>query len=278
MVRGTWPLVLVMVGCDVAEVGSEAAAIEATDELAAAEIDEVAPLQAARGTAITYVLAWSWEGARREGDAWVFESDLGYTIGITSAHSAISQVALVPCAGADAARDDGGVGGLAAWAADLVVGTAHAAHGGTPDASTAAEPIVESWGDAARVFGAATAGGGDYCELHVVSAPIAGAAADGTLFAGETLIMTGFWAAPGEGERHGLQVRVNLSDGRVRPLARTIEWPREAAGAGLAVVIERRPARAFDGLALGELSDVELAYEVLGGVLQSSEVAVARRE
>jgi hypothetical protein len=277
MTLRTWSLVLAMfAGCDASEVEIVSdGEVAAADGLAAVDTREAAPLQAARDTAITYVLAWSWEGARREGGAWVFESDLGYTIGITAAHSAISQVALVPCEGADAARE---AGGPAAWAVDLVVGTAHAAHGGTPDASTAAEPIVEWWGEEARVFGAAKAGGGDYCELHVVSAPIAGAAADGTAFAGETLVLTGFWSAPGEGERHGLKVSVNLSDGRVRPLARMVEWPREAAGEGLAVVIERRPARAFDGLALERLSDVELAYEALGGVLQSAEVTVARRD
>lgn len=284
MARGTcpWVLAAALAACDGVDGAPEddAAGPAAADELAAlAGVGEAAPLAVARDTAITYVLAWSWDGARREGDAWVFETDLGYTVGIVAAHSATSQIALVPCVDAEAAGEESAPGGVAARAIDLVVGTAHAAHGGTPDASTAAEPIVESWLDGARrVFGGARAGGAAYCELHVVSAPIAGAAADGTVLAGEALVLSGFWSAPGEGERHGLRVSINLSDGRVRPLGRWVDWPAEATAGELAVVIERRPARAFDGLVLEELGDVELAYEVLGGVLQSAEVSVARRD
>lgn len=282
MTRGTWSIALAaaLAGCDEAAPGADAGATTRPSALASAEPPgPAAPLEPARDAAIVYVLAWSWDGARREGDAWVFETDLGYTVGITAAHSALSQVALVPCAEEAAGAEGDAIGEIAAWAGNMVLGTAHAAHGGTPDASTAAEPLAESWLDQTRrVFGAAEASGGAYCELHAVSAPFAGTAADGEVFAGETLKLSGFWSAPGDGERHGLEVRVNLSDGRVRPLARVAPWPQESSEGEVALVIERRPARAFDGLALEQLSDLELAYEVLGGVLQSAEVTVARRD
>jgi hypothetical protein len=119
----------------------------------------------------------------------------------------------------------------------MVVGTAHAAHGGSPDASTAAEPIVESWFEDARVFAGAEAGGAAYCDAHVVSAPIDGAAADGQVFAGETPVLSGRGRATwpfGQGRPGGRAVR---------PLGRVVDWPAAASAGEIAVVIERRPAR-----------------------------------
>lgn len=292
MTARTWSMVLVagLVACDAGEVGGTDAGDEtggttgAPKEPGTTDAPEptggttgapasAAPLELARDAALTYVLAWSWEGARREGDAWVFETDLGYTVGITAAHSAISQLELVPCSSAAQAG-----GGAIAWLSDLVVGTAHAAHGGTPDASAAASPIVESWLTAQPiVFGAAKASGAAYCEVHQLSAPIEAAAADGFALAGETLVVSGFWSAPGAAERHGLELRVNLSDGRTRPLDAWVDWPAVATEGEAAIVITRRPARAFDGLQLDALADIDLAFEALGGLMHSAEVEVAVR-
>lgn len=296
MVARTWSMVLVagLVACDAgAAAGTDGESVGATGGTEAASSTgeageptstgeetgdttggtEAAPLELARDAAITYVLAWSWEGARREGDAWVFETDLGYTVGISAAHSATSQLELVPCPTASQAG-----GGAVAWLSDLVVGTAHAAHGGAPDASAAAFPIVESWLTAQPlVFGAAKASGAAYCEVHQLSAPIEAAAPDGVALAGESLVVSGFWSAPGEAERHGMEISVNLSDGRVRPLDAVIDWPAAATEGEAAIVITRRPARAFDGLKLDELADIDLAFEALGGLLHSADVAVAVR-
>jgi hypothetical protein len=293
MTARTWSMVLVagLVACDAGELqgtdgelvgttgGAESSTGETTGEPASTGDTtgapaSAAPLELTRDAAITYVLAWSWEGARREGDAWVFETDLGYTVGISAAHSATSQLELVPCSTASQASG----GGAIAWLSDLVVGTAHAAHGGTPDASAAAFPIVESWlTERPLVFGAAKASGAAYCEAHQLSAPIEAAAPDGFAFAGESLVVSGFWSAPGEAERHGLEVSVNLSDGRVRPLAAVIDWPAEAIEGEAAIVITRRPARAFDGLKIDEMAEIDLAFEALGGLLHSADVAVAVR-
>lgn len=297
MTAWTWSMVLVagLVACDAggeqgtdgALVGTTGGAESSTGDATGETTGEpastgdttgapasAAPLELTRDAVITYVLAWSWEGARREGDAWVFETDLGYTVGISAAHSATSQLELVPCSTASQASG----GGAIAWLSDLVVGTAHAAHGGTPDASAAAFPIVESWlTERPRVFGAAKASGAAYCEAHQLSAPIEAAAPDGFALAGESLVVSGFWSAPGEVERHGLEIRINLSDGRVRPLDAVIDWPAEAIEGEAAIVITRRPARAFDGLKIDEMADIDLAFEALGGLLHSAEVAVAVR-
>jgi hypothetical protein len=114
MARETWSMAQAagLAACDGVEVEG-AAAKEASDELAAEEVEEAAPLAAARDTAITYVRAWSREGARREGGGYVFESDLGDTIGIT-ARSAVSTIARAPCVDGGGPAEDGGVGGLAA--------------------------------------------------------------------------------------------------------------------------------------------------------------------
>lgn len=244
MTRRSLLLLALLGGCDDA----------ATDPTA-----DPAPLVMARDTELTYVLAWSWEGARREGDAWVFETDLGYTVGISSAHVATGTIALVPCVD------------------DSVTTTR--AHGGTPDASTAAGPLAESLLSAAPLrFGAAKASGADYCELHLLSVPSEDLPADdGFVLARQSLALTGFWSAPGSEERHALAASVNLSDGRVLPLSGAVQWPDAAPEGEVALVVTRRPARGFDGLALEELSAVELAFEALGGILQSAEVSVARR-
>lgn len=283
---GAWLVVAALAACDpgaapIDEVEGTTGALEAASTggaEAASSTGEGAegdagPLALARDAALTYVLAWSWDGARREGDAWVFETDLGYTVGITAAHSAISQIELVPCATTAAEASDGAV----AWLGDLVVGTAHAGHGGTPDASAAAAPIVESWLAAAPVvFGAAKASGAAYCEAHQLSAPIEAVASDGFAFSGETLVVSGFWSAPGEVERHGLEIGVNLSNGRTRPLGARVDWPADVGG-DAAIVITRKPARAFDGLVFEELADIDLAFAALGGLMHAAEVTVALR-
>ncbi len=289
MTPRTWSMVLVaaLAACDPGEAdGTTAGEAASTGEGAAASsgeapadgsstgaaAEEAGPLALARDATLTYVLAWSWEGARREGDAWVFETDLGYTVGITAAHSATSQLELVPCSTEAQAG-----GGAVAWLSDLAIGTAHAAHGGTPDASAAAFPIVESWlADAPVVFGAALASGASYCDAHQLSAPIEASAADGFVFAGETLVVSGFWSAPGAAERHGLEISVNLSDGRTRPLGARIDWPEGVEG-DAAIVITRRPARAFDGLVFEDMADIDLAFAALGGLMIAAEVEVAVR-
>lgn len=229
--------------------------------LAGCDVDapSATPLVMARDTAIEYVLAWSWEGARREGDAWVFETDLGYTVGITAAHLTIGTLALVPCEDEDevAARS----------------------HGGGVDASTALGPAVESWLEAEpRRFGAAEASGADYCELHALSVPSEGIAApDGVVLTRRNLEIAGFWSAPGEPTRRPLGLSANLSDGASAPIEGLAEWPAAASSGEVALVVTRRPARAFDGIELDGVDPIDLGFAVLAGILSGAEVTVARR-
>lgn len=231
-----------------------------------------APLALAEGTQVAYVLQWSWAGARREGDAHVFENDLGYTIAVDTAHVATARVELVPCPGNHT--------GLAGSLTALLVPTAHAAHARVGDPSAVVAPLVESFtGAEPRLFGRGFAGPDAYCGLHLLAAPLAATGEDGFALARETLVLRGHFIAPGSSEKHVLQASINLQDGRVRPLSGWTDWPAAdlPPATRVAVVITRHPARAFDGLDLARLGETELGFELLGNLLQATDVRVTTR-
>ncbi len=229
-----------------------------------------APLRLAEGSPVAYVLEWAWDGAHREGGAYVFETDRGYTIGITAAHAALGRVELVPC--------EPPTPGLVGAVSSLLVPTAHAAHARVGDSSAVASPLVESLLDpSTRLYGRGFAGADAYCGVHLLGVPLAAAGDDGFALARESLVLTGFWSAPGSRERHDLKARINLQDGSVRPLSGWTSWPGALprGRAPVAVVITRHPARAFDRLALEQLGELDLGFEVLGNLMQSAEVRIA---
>lgn len=230
-----------------------------------------APLRLAEGSMVAYLLAWSWDDARREGDAWVFETDRGYTVGITSAALAIGRVELVPCDGRPR-------GSLVDAVSSLLVATAHAGHSRVTDGSSVSSPAIESLLAAeAQLYGRGFAGGVAYCGVHMLAVPLAAEAEDGAALERESLALTGFWSAPGSGERHELRARINLQDGSTRPLLGWTRWPDalQRGRAPVAVVITRRPARAFDGLELETISELDLGFAVLGNLMQGAQVEVA---
>lgn len=229
-----------------------------------------APLQLAEGSMVAYLLAWSWEGARREGDAWVFETDRGYTVGISAAALAIGRVELVPCGG--------GRGSLAGAVSSLWIPTAHAGHARVGDGSAVSNPAIESLlAPEAQLYGRGFAGAEAYCGVHMLAVPLDAEAEDGAALERESLALTGFWSAPGSDERHELRARINLQDGSTRPLLGWTSWPTalQRGRAPVAVVITRRPARAFDGLELAAMSEPDLGFAVLGNLMQGAQVEVA---
>ena len=229
-----------------------------------------APLKLAEGSLVAYMLAWSWEGARREGDAWLFETDLGYTVGITSAHVGMGRIELVPCEPAPSTLTDA--------ISSLLIATAHAAHARIGDGSAVTSPTIESFLDpAARLFGRGFAGPHAYCGVHLLAVPLRAAADDGFTLERQSLVLTGFWSAPGSDARHLLDASINLQDGSLRPLLGWTAWPAalEPGRAPVAVVITGHPARAFDGLDLARLSDLDLGFAVLGNLMQGARAEVA---
>ncbi len=185
-------------------------------------VGPAAPLQLAEGSLVAYLLAWSWDGARREGDAYVFETDRGYTVGITDAHMAIGRVELVAC---EPARPS-----LGARVSSLLVPVAHAGHARVSDGSGVTSPVVESLLDPEpRLYGRGFAGPDPYCGVHVLAVPLAAEADDGFALARESLAITGYWSAPGSGERHALRGPHQPAGRQPAPPARVDQLARGAA-------------------------------------------------
>jgi hypothetical protein len=160
----------------------------------------------------------------------------------------------------------------------LLIATAHAAHSRVGDGSAVASPLVESFLDPeARLYGRGFAGPHAYCSVHMLAVPLAAEADDGFALTRQSLALTGFWSAPGSSERHALDASINLQDGSLRPLLGWTAWPAalQPGRAPVAVVITRHPARAFDGLDLAALSDIDLAFAVLGNLMQGAKAEVA---
>lgn len=233
-------------------------------------VGDATPLKLAEGSLVAYMLGWSWEGARREGDAWLFETDRGYTVGITAAHAGIGRIEMVPC--------EQNTSSLVDAVSSLLISTAHAAHARIGDGSAIASPVVESLLDPeARLYGRGFAGPHAYCGVHMLAVPLDAEADDGFALERQSLVMTGFWSAPGSAERHELHANINLQDGSLRPLLGWTTWPTalQRGRAPVAVVITRHPARAFDGLDLATMSEVDLGFAVLGNLLQGARAEVA---
>lgn len=230
-----------------------------------------APLHLAAGTPVAYVLDWSWDDATVDGDAHVFTTDRGYTISLETAYLATGRAELVPCADAPS---------LADAVSTLLISTAHAAHSRAGDSSAVTAPVVEPAHTARpHLLGRAFASGHTYCNVHLLGVPVAAAAADGFTLARESLVLIGHWTAPGSTEPRRLHARINLQDGSLRPLSGWTAFPTDLApaSASVAVVLTRHPTRAFNKLELERLSDTDLAFAVLGNLLQTTEARVATR-
>lgn len=230
-----------------------------------------APLRLAAGTPVAYVLDWSWDDATRDGDAHVFTTDRGYTVTLATAYLATGRAELVPCSESPS---------LAGAVSSLFVRTAHAAHARVGDTSAVSAPVVEP-AHAARphLLGRAFASGHDYCSVHLLGVPVDAAAADGFALTRESLVLTGHWTAPGSPERHPLHASINLQDGSLRPLSGWTTFPTDLAPASsnVAIVLTRHPTRAFNNLDLARLGPTDLAFAVLGNLLQSTEARIATR-
>lgn len=230
-----------------------------------------APLSLAAGTPVAYVLDWSWDDARRDGDAHTFTTDRGYTVTLETAYLATGRAELVPCSERP---------GLAGAVSSLLIPTAHAAHSRVGDTSAVSAPVVEP-AHAARphLFGRAFASGSAYCGLHLLGVPVSAAADDGFALARESLVLTGHWTSAGSDERHPIRTSINLQDGSLRPISGWTTFPTDLAPAGarVAVVATRHPTRAFNNLDLAALGDTDLAFAVLGNLLQTTDVRVATR-
>lgn len=220
-------------------------------------------LALAAGAAVDYHLAWSWDGARREGDAHVFTTDLGYTVGITAGEVGSASLELVPCAPRAEPRPR-----QAAWTPSLAwlqPRSVSAAHAELADDSRVEAPTLESLAGADMAFGTGVASGRTYCGLHYLIAPVIGEQSRASA------AIRGWYILPGGIARVPFDAAVTVRGGAVRDL----EVPALVDDQGVRVVLRRYPARALDGAALERLTSRELAYAFLRGLGREARVSVS---
>ncbi len=221
----------------------------------AVEIPALAP--------ITYELAVDWSGARLEGGARVFETDLGYTVGIERLVVGVGVLELVPCPVVTEEPSS-----TALWQL-LGPSSALADHGWDADASRATVDAAELLTDDAIGYaGPATSAGATYCDLFWTIAPVEDTAFD-SVGGRAAIAIDGWFVAPGESERQPLTASVALGEGAVVP----VSGPWTDGGR---VRLTRSPARSFDGLELDALSSSELAFEVIQQLGNTSTAAIVK--
>jgi len=199
---------------------------------------------------VRYFVRTDWEGAPLESGARIIETDLGYTVAISSFQLRTTSIELVPCEPL----------------ASLDLGPTRAlAHGSSYEHDISAiEPGVmdDLMLEEAQALGYSIATRSAYCELFSVH---------GTGRDEVVVSLVGWYLAPGSDEPVPFAAEHSLGVTDVAPLSLgafdDALLPDEAE-----VVITRFPARAFDGLPLDELPEVDLAYEVGLALLRTREI------
>lgn len=214
------------------------------------------------GTSVQYVLSVDWEGASHQDGARVFETDLGYRVGLTRADVATIGVQLDPCE----------ISGLRWSPLDLLGRPALADHATTADSSLVSAVLVEDLLDAERVdFGVGDASGLEYCAVHWLT----GATTEAGM-GGQSVRLDGWIHAPDEAEARALDGKIWLSAGGLPDLVAGEAAAGVSSGEDLDAEVEiaRLPARALDGEELSVLSDAEIAYAFLAGLGRGAEARV----
>lgn len=216
------------------------------------------------GASVQYVLSVDWVGSSLEDGARVFQTDLGYRVGLTRAYVATIGVQLDPCE----------LSGLRWSPLDLLGRPALADHATTADSSLVSAVLVEDLLDAERVeFGIGGASGLEYCAVHWLT----GATTEGGM-GGQSVRLDGWVQAAGEAEARILEGEIWLSAGGLPDLVAGEATAGVSSGEGLDAEVEivRLPARALDGEELSLLSDAEIAFAFLAGLGSGAEARVWR--
>ena len=226
-------------------------------------------LHLTEGSEVEYVLGWSDDGGTRGPDGTLlFSTKLGYEVGLEAVYVGSGALELVPCR----PKPPG-----AAWWRRLGPESAYAAHSATQDASHVSEPRLEQFRDGETAYGVASASGAAYCRLHYLMVPVPGEASDGFSVERASAYLRGWYRRTGDKERQPFEASVKLRGGAVVDLLPApvagVESLVGADGKAIAarVVLTRRPARAFDRLEFSELEPIEIAYEFLRRLGQTSE-------
>lgn len=206
-------------------------------------------------THVEYVVDWSWEGAEGSGAGYRFKNDLGYIFQIDKFRVATYSAQLVTCE-------------PLAWF-NWGPSVAHAHHVAINDPSMyVAARGEDALSEQFTTLGLGTAAGGEYCSAFLLFTPLAEGAPE---LGGNAIWFSGSYV-DGEGIEQPLQGQIPQGDGALGTLASAIPNALPLEGSAARVVFVRFPARAFDGIDPSELSDLKLGWEVLKGLVATTEV------
>lgn len=205
---------------------------------------------------IHYLVRTDWDGVPLAGGERVFETDLGYTVGLSSLHLRTTSLELVPCEPVAALE--------LLELLELRPGRAHA-HGGSYDHDiSAVEPGLfdDLMIEQVQVRGHTLATRSAYCELFSVH----GTGRDETVAS-----VVGWYRAPGAREEVAFVAEhpLGVTDVALLPVG---AWDDSLLPDEAEVLVTWFPARAFDGLELVALPPIDLAYELSHALLRTREL------
>lgn len=218
---------------------------------------------------VTYHQDWVWGGAapEDEGTGWSLTTDLGYEVHVERAWLTTYSVALVPC---PEETDDGVMATLGEW----LVPTAHAGHGGTLDASAMDEPFVEDLSTPeTTTLGTVDFTEGRYCRVHLLAAaaPEDARAADPLDDpSGTTMVLEGWFRAPGSEDARELLVETSLANGTFLELPDGLQ-----VDGALEITIHRRLDTLLDGIELDRDDPSEVERAVLLALMHGATLDVS---
>ncbi|MFK7989527.1 MAG: hypothetical protein AB8I08_26155 [Sandaracinaceae bacterium] len=200
---------------------------------------------------VHYIVETDWEGVPLVDGERVFETDLGYTVGVSSFQIHTTSIELIPCEDRTAAWDPRPARAFA--------------HGSTYEHDiSAVEPSVldDVMVEQALDRGQSLAVRATYCELFTTH----GSGSQEAITS-----ITGWVRIAGAEEATPFVAEHPLGLAELTPLPAGVSndalLPDEAE-----IIVTRLPARAFDGLELDSMPSIDLAYEVSRALLETRQV------
>ena len=226
-----------------------------------------------------YIYAWDMTGVEVVGEdgAWATMTDLGYRVTVVAGYVVSASVQLTACPADDSST---------AWWRQLIgVPAARAGHGTEGNPAAVTQALVERLhATATREIGTVNALSDRLCGVHYLVGPADRDSLDlpeSPQMVDRSLYLEGRWRAPGSDVEHPFVVDTAMSWGVLSELYppgrfRDAGAQREVdtASGGVLVVIGRRAATMFDGIAFAEQTERTLPTRVLDGLLTSTELAI----
>lgn len=216
---------------------------------------------------IAYLLRWNWKSATwsNTDKAYVFQNDLGYTIGLEEGYVGTTAMQMVACnSGADEFQKMGWLRLLRTM--DWGVRAAYADHAFTDDSSIVSEQRVEIIHQTQVVlFGRGPASGKEYCKVHVLYTPLTQEAPNGVRVKRSSAVLRGWYKSPGTSQKVKIDGFTPLTGGTLVMLSGPDSIPNTPSryNAAVTVTLVRDAVKAFQGIHFKKLSSLEYSYKFL---------------